>query len=133
MSLRFSFSAILLLAIVTACGKPDPSTDAAALPVRFVAIDLQQMDTAESLQHCTPTLCANLKLRTSLVKPHRRISIVEQLTASFKVSGAAQSLGSVRGQSGARCRCACAQTLARIGTDISLSPGVQSCSPNVSS
>ncbi len=130
MSLRYSFSAILLLVVVAACGKPDSSSDAAALPVRFVAIDLQQMDTAEGLTAlCTAEETALRDHLKTLEGFSGKATIdgylesLNSLTASLSnVSSAAQSLGSVHPDKAVRdAGDACAQTLARIGTDISLS------------
>ncbi|HSD71056.1 MAG TPA: M3 family metallopeptidase, partial [Woeseiaceae bacterium] len=130
MSSRYFFTFIPLLVLCAACGKPDDSSNAASLPIRFVAVDLQQMDTADGLTAlCGAEETALREHLTALENFDGGATIdgylesLNSLTASLaNVSSAAQSLGSVHPDKAVRdAGDACAQNLARIGTDIGLS------------
>jgi thimet oligopeptidase len=120
----------LPLVVFAACSKPDDSHDAATLPIRFVDIDLQQMDTADDLTAlCSAEETALRDQLKTLESFEGKATIdgylesLNSLTASLSnVSNAAQSLGSVHPDEAVRdAGDACAQNLARINTDISLS------------
>ncbi|MEQ9563296.1 MAG: M3 family metallopeptidase, partial [Woeseiaceae bacterium] len=111
-------------------GACDKSDEAPELPVRYAAIQLEEMNTAEDLA----SLCAAehdaLREHLGLLEAFAGVATVDgyfeslnSLSSSLSnVSSAAQSLADVHPDKAVRdAGDACAQTLARIATDIGLS------------
>jgi thimet oligopeptidase len=131
MPVRRALLLIFPLAVLAACGgSDDPDGASLLLPLRYSVIDLRDMNTAVDLT----ALCAaeDVALRDHLdaletfsgkATSDAYLESLDSLSTSLSnITGAAQSLGSVHPDAEVRTAGdACAQSMARIGTDISLS------------
>ncbi|MGH8223361.1 MAG: M3 family metallopeptidase [Woeseiaceae bacterium] len=118
------------LCSIAACGRSDAPDATAAPAVRYAVVDLAQLDTAEGLTaRCAAEVTRLREHLEALERYTGQASIdgylesVNSLNASqFNMSSAAQSLGSVHPDKAVRdAGDECAQNLARVATDISLS------------
>jgi thimet oligopeptidase len=121
---------VVAAAALVSCSRPEPPSAVAPLPIRYAAINLEDMTTADSLTALCEAEAAALQEHFSALEAFTGTPTVDEFLESANslsvsldnMTSAAQSISQVHPDKAVRDAAeACDQSLSRIGTDISLS------------